>query len=66
MSYEHVIIQGIPVPAGQPLPTRKEFSKWATKTPEDSIQVSLFMRALQEFYNQDYKDTLSYFQVAGM
>jgi len=65
MSTNHVLIQGIPVPPGQNPGLRKEFSSWATKTPETSIQVSLFIRALQKFYDIPYDQTLSYFQVAG-
>ncbi|KAK3320228.1 hypothetical protein B0T19DRAFT_479192 [Cercophora scortea] len=65
-SDEYVLIQGIDVPKGQPIPSRQEFTKWATETPETSIQVSLFIRALQKFYDVPYDQTLSYFQVAGI
>ncbi|KAK1565881.1 uncharacterized protein LY79DRAFT_573199 [Colletotrichum navitas] len=34
--------------------------------PEENIQVSLFIRALQLLYNEDYTKTLSYFQIAGI
>ncbi|KAK3374755.1 common central domain of tyrosinase-domain-containing protein [Podospora didyma] len=63
--YKHVIIKGIPPVGGKP-GIRKEFSKWSTEQPETSIQVSLFIRALQRFYARDYKETLSYFQVASI
>ncbi|KAK6215478.1 tyrosinase [Colletotrichum tabaci] len=64
--HEFVFIQGIPVlPGGKP-GLRKEFTKWATEKPEENIQVSLFIRALQLFYNEDYTKTLSYFQIAGI
>ncbi|KAK3690182.1 tyrosinase [Podospora appendiculata] len=65
-SKEYVLIQGIEVPKGQPIPSRQEFTKWATETPETSIQVSLFIRALQKFYDVPYEKTLSFFQVAGI
>ena len=61
---EYYAIQGIPVKPGQPLPLRQEFSVWA-KDSETSIQVSLFIRALQKFYKIPYDQKLSYFQVAG-
>ncbi|WYZ43577.1 hypothetical protein EsH8_VII_000013 [Colletotrichum jinshuiense] len=62
----HVLIQGIPVSPGANPGLRMEFSKWATNTPEKNIQVSLFIRALQKFYDRHYTETLSYFQVAGI
>ncbi|MCJ1261407.1 hypothetical protein MMC22_001271 [Lobaria immixta] len=65
MSTSHVLVQGIPVPPGQAPGLRKEFSDWATQTPQTSIQVSLFIRALQKFYDIPYDLTLSYFQVSG-
>ncbi|GJD05140.1 tyrosinase [Colletotrichum higginsianum] len=64
--HEFVVIQGIPVPPGGKPGLRKEFTKWATEKPEENIQVSLFIRALQLFYNEDYTKTLSYFQIAGI
>lgn len=60
-----VLIEGIPVPPGGKPGVRQEFSTWSTSKPEESIQVSLFVRALQRFYDRRYTDTLSYFQVAG-
>jgi hypothetical protein len=63
--YEFVNIQGVPVPPGGKPGLRLEFSEWATSTPEKSIQVSLFIRALQKFYDQPYTDRLSYFQIAS-
>jgi hypothetical protein len=61
---EYYAIQGIPVKEGQPLPLRQECNVWA-KDSETSIQVSLFIRALQKFYDIPYDQKLSYFQVAG-
>ena len=66
MSTEFVQIQGIPVPVGQAPGLRTEFSKWTTDNPKTSIQVSLFIRALQKFYDTPYEEKLSYFQIAGM
>jgi len=66
MAAGHVLIQGIPVPPDGAPGLRQEFSAWATNTPETSIQVSLFIRALQKFYDTPYHETLSYFQVAGI
>ncbi|EQB47725.1 hypothetical protein CGLO_13112 [Colletotrichum gloeosporioides Cg-14] len=65
-NYQHVLIKGIPVSTGEQLGIRMEFSTWATDNPKDSIQVSLFIRALQKFYDKPYTDRLSYFQVAGI
>ncbi|KAK4663665.1 hypothetical protein QC763_610400 [Podospora pseudopauciseta] len=59
----HVVIQGI-LPKEAP-GIRREFSDWA-KDHENNIQVSLFIRALQKFYDIPYTETLSYFQVAGI
>ena len=57
-------IQGIPVASGQPIPVRRECKDWS-KDHEGSIQVSLFIRALQKFYDLKYDEDLSYFRVAG-
>jgi tyrosinase len=57
-------IVGIPVPHGQDPPLRYECNVWATD-PENNIQVSLFIRALQRFYAMPYDQKLSYFQIAG-
>jgi tyrosinase len=65
-NYDFVCIQGIPVPAGQSPGLRTEVSAWAGALPETSIQVSLFIRALQRFYDVPYEEKLSFFQVAGM
>ena len=66
MASEYYYIQGLPVPPDQPLPSRINFKEWVmTPNPEDSIQVSLFIRALIRFYKMDYKEMTSYFQVAG-
>ncbi|KAK3360924.1 hypothetical protein B0T24DRAFT_585983 [Lasiosphaeria ovina] len=62
---KHVIITGIVPPFGGNPGIRKEFAKWS-KDPEQSIQVSLFIRALQRFYDRPYQDTLSFFQVASI
>ena len=61
-------IQGIPLGPDQPddaPPVRHEVNEWATDKPETQIQVSLFIRALQAMYNIDYREKLSYFQIAG-
>ncbi|KAK0662965.1 putative tyrosinase [Cercophora samala] len=60
---DHVVIQGI-LPNQAP-GIRREFTDWA-KDPENNIQVSLFIRALQKFYDIPYTDTLSFFQVASI
>lgn len=65
MANDHIIIKGIPVPAGQASGIRKEISTWATEKPEESIQVSLFIRALQKLFDTPYTDRLSFFQIAG-
>lgn len=57
-------IQGIPVPPGQPLPLRKNFNDWSNNH-EQSISVSLFIRALQKWYSVEYDNLLSYFRIAG-
>ena len=57
-------IQGILVPPGQPLPLRRNFNDWSTNY-EQSISVSLFIRALQQWYSMDYDKMLSYFRIAG-
>lgn len=57
-------ITGIPVEAGEPLPQRRDCKVWASDY-ENSIQVSLFIRALRKFYNIDYQDDKSYFRIAG-
>jgi len=62
-------IQGIPIPPGGGSGLRREFSAWAGTTADgwkNSIQVSLFIRAMTKFYAIPYTDTLSYFQVAGL
>lgn len=57
-------IQGILVPPGQPLPLRRNVNDWSTNY-EQSISVSLFIRALQQWYSMDYDKMLSYFRIAG-
>ncbi|KAI9713808.1 MAG: hypothetical protein M1820_000538 [Bogoriella megaspora] len=67
MSSNLYYTQGLTVPPGQPLPSRKNFNEWVmTPNSQDSIQVSLFIRALIRFYKMDYHDATSYFQVAGI
>ena len=58
-------ITGVSVAPGKPTPNRYEVSAWATDTPETSIQVSLFVRALQKSYDMPYEQRESYFQIAG-
>lgn len=63
MSQPTYAIRGIPVPAGQPTPTRKEITTWVSNNP---LQVSLFMRALTEFQQlSPTQDPLSYYRIAG-
>ena len=57
-------IQGVPVRPGQPLPLRMNFNDWSSNH-EKSISVSLFIRALQMWYDMDYEKMLSYFRIAG-
>ena len=57
-------IQGIKVPSGQPLPSRMNFNDWSANH-EQSISVSLFIRALQRWYSMEYADMLSYFRISG-
>ncbi|KAK2010582.1 hypothetical protein LZ32DRAFT_619739 [Colletotrichum eremochloae] len=57
--HEYAVIQGIPVPSGEKPGLRQEFTNWELKKPEERIQVSLFIRALQLLYNEDYTKTLS-------
>jgi tyrosinase len=67
MSYEYYPITGIPIPSGEVTPARREISSWWTSTaPEDQIQVSLFIRALQKMQGKNpLEEMLSYYQVAG-
>lgn len=67
MSYEYYPITGIPVQPGQQAPPRRELASWSTSTvPEDQIQVSLFIRALQKMQDKNpLEELLSYFQIAG-
>ena len=60
----HYPIQGVAVPSGQPLPSRMNFNDWSANY-EQSISVSLFIRALQRWYSMDYSNMLSYFRTAG-
>ncbi|KAK1960729.1 hypothetical protein LY78DRAFT_696605 [Colletotrichum sublineola] len=64
--YEYAVIQGIPVPSREKPGLRQEFTNWELEKPEERIQVSLSIRALQLLYNEDYTKTLSYFQIAGI
>ncbi|KAG4440203.1 hypothetical protein IFR05_004282, partial [Cadophora sp. M221] len=64
MSQPTYAIKGIPVPAGQPTPTRKEITAWISNNP---LQVSLFMRALTEFQQlSPTQNPLSYYRIAGI
>ncbi|EFY96910.2 tyrosinase [Metarhizium robertsii ARSEF 23] len=68
MSYEYYPITGIPVQPGEQAPARRELASWSTSTvPEDQIQVSLFIRALQKMQDKNpLEELLSYFQIAGI
>lgn len=62
-------IQGVPVQPGQSPGLRREFTAWAGKREDEwksNIQVSLFIQALQKFYDISFEETLSYFQIAGI
>ncbi|KAM7210463.1 Di-copper centre-containing protein [Rhypophila decipiens] len=63
--YQFVDIRGIPPVDGSP-GIRKEFTAFATDKPKESIQVSLFIRALIRWYKRPYTDRFSYFQIAGI
>ncbi|KAJ5729093.1 uncharacterized protein N7483_003601 [Penicillium malachiteum] len=60
-------IQGIPLPTEHPNPpSRKEVTAWIND-PNNSRQVSLFMRALTEFQKlSPTQDRLSYYRIAGI
>lgn len=61
------VIKGIPVDAGQIIPVRRDIDEWYEDTSRQSrIQLSIFIWALREFQSFDYKDRLSYFQIAGL
>ncbi|KAH1293571.1 prephenate dehydrogenase (NADP(+)) [Aspergillus fumigatus] len=61
------VIKGIPVDAGQIIPVRRDIDEWYEDTSRQSrIQLSIFIWALREFQSIDYKDRLSYFQIAGI
>jgi tyrosinase len=68
MSGNHpYVIKGIPVEAGKIIPVRRDIDEWyEDSSPESTIQHSLFISALEELQSMDYKDRLSYFQLAGM
>ncbi|OJJ44489.1 hypothetical protein ASPZODRAFT_18679 [Penicilliopsis zonata CBS 506.65] len=68
MEHKTFAITGIPVPAGQPVPVRREVSQWATSTdPQDQIQVSLFVRAVKKMQLRDpLKNELSFYRIAGI
>lgn len=45
-------------------PVRREVNSWSTNY-STNVQVSLFVRALQQFYSLPYTDPKSFFQVAS-
>ncbi|KAM7189074.1 Di-copper centre-containing protein [Naviculisporaceae sp. PSN 640] len=63
--WDYVKIQGIPPIDGKP-GIRKEFTAFATDKPDENIQLSLFIRALNRWYTKSHKDRLSYFQIASI
>lgn len=64
MASESYAIKGIPVTGSSIIPNRREVDEWF-HDDKASIQVSLFVEALTKFQSLDYKQKLSYFQVAG-
>lgn len=62
-------ITGIPLPTApdptHPIPVRQEIDAWYSN-PDNAIQVSLFIQALEKFMKTDYREMLSYYQVAGL
>jgi tyrosinase len=61
------VIKGIHVDAGKIIPVRRDVDEWyEDASPQSKIQVSLFIWALREFQSIDYRNKLSYFQIAGM
>lgn len=66
---EYYAITGIPLPktkdTNHPIPIRQEMNKWY-QSPENDIQVSLFIQALDRFQQMSWDEKLSFFQVAGM
>lgn len=62
-------ITGIPLPTApdpkHPIPIRQEIDAWYSN-PDNAIQVSLFIQALEKFMKTDYREKLSYYQVAGL
>ena len=58
----HYDIKGIPLRGGK-IPCRYECNAWS-KDAVDSIQVSLFIRALQKMYETPWTDPLSFYQIA--
>lgn len=67
MSQTFYPIIGIPVPAGEEPPPRRDISSWSTSEDHnDQIQVSLFIRALHKMQERNPVDNpLSYYQLAG-
>ena len=57
-------IQGIPIPPGKSIPTRKEINSW-WEDDANAYQVSLFVQALIQFKETSFGERLSYFQIAG-
>lgn len=58
----HYDIKGIPLRGGK-IPCRYECNVWS-EDAVNSIQVSLFIRALQKMYETPLKDPLSFYQIA--
>lgn len=61
----YVDIKGIRVSQDRPLPVRREVNDWA-KDPENNVQLSLFIRALERMYHAPITDPKSFFQIASI
>lgn len=59
-------ITGIPVPQGQPIPTRPEINQLSSgSNPRLKKQLSLYIRALSELQRKPVEDKLGFYQLAG-
>lgn len=62
-------IKGIPLPEvpdpDHRIPVRKEIDAWFTDS-KNAIQLSLFIHAMDKFMKMDFRQQLSYYQVAGL
>lgn len=62
-------IKGIPLPTDpdpkHPIPVRQEIDAWYSN-PDNAIQVSLFIQAMDKFQKMKITEQLSFYQVAGL